>query len=153
MAFLWYVHLTCFCNIQECFHCYGHRRVFLVQQWGKSIRRLLYRQKYFFFFINGQLFYSIFKSYPSLPKSPEFMTLGVSKHGYSTPALKLPSLLLSHSLHNFNETTLSYQIRISHPSFPPNFSALVLHWYHLKSSIYTCCKCFHIYQIYAKRGF
>ena len=47
------------------------------------------------------------------------MTLGVSKHACSTPALKLPSLLLSHSLCNFNETTLSDQIHILRPSPPP----------------------------------
>ena len=37
-------------------------------------------RKVLIFFKNGQLFYVIFKSYPSFLKYPEFMTLGVSKH-------------------------------------------------------------------------
>ena len=41
--------ISCFCDIQECFHCYGHRGAFLMQQWGKSMRQLLCRQKSFDF--------------------------------------------------------------------------------------------------------
>ena len=110
-----------------------------------TMRRLLYGQKSFdFFFKNVQLFYAIFKSYRSILKSPEFIALDVSKHASSTPALKPPSWLLNHSLHNFNETTSSHQIHILSPSLLPKFSALALHCSHLKSSIYTCCKFFHI---------
>ena len=122
-----------------------------MQQWGKVIEAIvIWKEKFWFFFKSGQLFYVIFKSYPSLLKSPEFMALGVSKHASSTPALKPPSWLLNHTLHNFNEPTSSHQIHILCPSLLPKFSALALHYSHLKSSIYTCCKVFHIYQNYDK---
>ena len=122
--------ILCFCDIQKCFHRYSHRGAFLCNN--------------DFFFKNVQLFYAIFKSYRSILKSPEFIALDVSKHASSTPALKPPSWLLNHSLHNFNETTSSHQIHILYPSLLPKFSALALHCSHLKSSIYTCCKFFHI---------
>ena len=88
------------------------------------------------FFKDGQLLYVIFKSYPSLLKFPESMTLGVLKHDYSTPALNPPSWLLNHPLHNFNETTSSHQIHMpltppeifsfSPPLFPSKFNHLYL---------------------------
>ena len=115
-------------------------------QWGDCYKD----RKVLIFFKNGQLFHVTFKSYPSLLKSSEFMTRGVSKHSYNTPALKPQSWLLHHSFHNFNETTLSDQIHILRPSLLPNFLALALHCSHLKSSIYTCGKFFHIYQNYDK---
>ena len=43
--------------------------------------------------MNGKLFYVIFKSCPSLLKSPEFMAPGVLKYAYNTPALKPPQLI------------------------------------------------------------
>ena len=101
-------------------------------------------------FKNGKLFYVILKSHPSLLKSPEFMTPGILKCAYNTPALKPPSLLLGHSRHNFNETTSSDQIHILQPSPLPNFSAFALHCSFLNSSIYTCSKFFHVYQNYDK---
>ena len=52
-----------------------------MQQRGKSME-VIYNfyidRKVLIFFENVQLFYVIFKSYPSLLKSPDFMTLGVS---------------------------------------------------------------------------
>ena len=111
-------------------------------QWGDCYKD----RKVLIFFKNGQLFYVIFKSYPSLLKSSEFMTRVVSKHSYNTPALKPQSWLLHHSFHNFNETTSLDQSHILRPSLLPNFLALALHCSHLKSSIYTCGKFFHIYQ-------
>ena len=135
------MHITCFCDIQERFHRTVIEGLFQCNNEGSRWGDCYIDRKVLIFFKNEQLFYENFKSYPSLLKSPEFMTLGVSKHACSTPALKLPSLLLSHSLCNFNETTLSDQIHILRPSPPPpNCSALSLHWSDLKSSIYTCCK-------------
>ena len=92
---------------------------------------MLYRQKISDFFKNGELFYAIFKSYPSLPKFFEFIALVVSKYDFSTLALKLPSWLLSQSIYNFNKTTSLDQT-------------------HLKWSMYTCCRFFYIYQNYGK---
>ena len=81
-AFLWYMHITCFCDIQDTFYA-----TIRGSQWGDCY----IDRKVLIFFKNGQLFYKIFKSYLSLLKSPEFMTLGVSKHANSTPALLPPA--------------------------------------------------------------
>ena len=133
------MHITCFCDIQERFHRTVIEGLFQCNNEGRQWGNCYINRKVLIFFKNEQLFYANFKSYPLLLKSPEFMTLGVPKHAYSTPALKLPSLLLSHSLCNFNETTSPDQIHILRPSPLPNFSALAFHWSDLKSSIYTCC--------------
>ena len=144
------MHITCFCDIQERFHRTVIEGLFQYNSEGSQWGDCYIDRKVLIFFKNGQLFYANFKSYPSLLKSPEFMTLGVSKHAYSAPALKPPSWLLSHSLYNFNETTSSDQIHILRLSPLPNFSVLALHWSHLNSGIYTCWKFLHIYQNYDK---
>ena len=141
-AFLWYMHITCFCDIQDTFYA-----TIRGSQWGDCY----IDRKVLIFFKNGQLFYKIFKSYLSLLKSPEFMTLGVSKHANSTPALLPPSSWLpSHTLHSFIKTTSSDQVLILRPTPLPNFLALALHCSRLKSSVYTYCNFFHIYQSYDK---
>ena len=63
--FLWY---------KSTFHRYGHIEGFWCNSEEKSIEQFLYKQKSFDFFQkNGNLFYIILKSYPSLLKSPKFV--------------------------------------------------------------------------------
>ena len=80
-------------------------------------------------------FYVIFKSYPSLLKSPGFLTVGVLKNAYKKTALKIPSPA------DYLATPFSPLL---------NFSALALQCSYLKSNIYTCSKFFHFYQNYDK---
>ena len=115
-----------FLRYKPTLHRYGHRvRVFLQQCFFQG-----------FNFLRESCFYVIFKSYPSLLKSPEFLTLGVLKYAYNTTALKNPSPADS----------------LATPFSPLlNFSALALHCSYLKSNIYTWSRFFHIYQNYDKR--
>ena len=145
------MHITCFCDIQERFHPTVIEGLFQCNNEGSQWGNCYIDRKVLNFFKNGQLFYTNFKSYPLLLKSPEFMTLSVSKHAYSTPALKLLSLLLSHSLCNFNETTSPDQIHILRPSPLPNFSALAFHWpSKCKAKHLYLLHVFYIYQNYDK---
>ena len=113
---LLYVPITCFWDIHQRFIFMVIEKGFYAAMRKSQCRHFYINKKVLIFFKNGKLFYVIFKSCPSLLKSPEFR-------------------LLSHSLQNFNETTSSDQNHILHPSPLPNF--LAFHCSYLKSSIYT----------------
>ena len=88
-----------------------------------------------FMYVTESCFCVIFKSHPSLLKSPEFLTPGVLRYTYNTTALKNPSPA------DYLATPFSPLL---------NFSALALHCSYLKSNIYICSKFFHIYRNYYK---
>ena len=119
---LWYVPITCFCDIHQRFIFTVIEKGFYAAMRKIQCRHFYKNKKVLIFFKNGKLFYVIFKSCPSLLKSPEFR-------------------LLSHSLHNFNETTSSHQNHILHPSPLPNF--LAFHCSYLNQAFILT---FHIYQ-------
>ena len=84
---------SCFCDIHQRFivtvierGCYATIR-------GSQCGNFYINKNVLIFFINEKLFYVIFKSCPSLLKSPEFMTPGVLKYAYNSPALKPPQLI------------------------------------------------------------
>ena len=84
---------SCFCDIHQRFivtvierDCYATIR-------GSQCGNFYINKNVLIFFINEKLFYVIFKSCPSLLKSPEFMTPGVLKYAYNSPALKPPQLI------------------------------------------------------------
>ena len=109
---------------------------FFCKNEGKSIQQFYINKKGLIFFSKTEsCFYVIFKSYPSLLKSPEFLTRGVLRCAYNTTALKTPSLA------DYLATPFSPLLSVS---------ALVLHCSYLKSNVYTCSKFFHIYQNYDK---
>ena len=122
---MWYVNITCFWDQDQ------HLLVTVIE-WGffATMRGSQYSN-----FIYTKYFCAIFKSYPSLLKSPEFLTPGVLRCAYNTTALKTPSLA------DYLATPFSPLLSVS---------ALALHCSCLKSNVYTCSKFFHIYQNYDK---
>ena len=105
---------------------------FFCKNEGKSIQQFYINKKGLIFSSKTEsCFYVIFKSYPSLLKSPEFLTPGVLRYAYNTTAIKTPSPA------DYLATPFSPLLI---------FSALALHCSYLKSNIYTCSKFSHIYQ-------
>ena len=93
------------------------------------------------------IFLCSFESYPSLLKSPEFMTLAVLKHAYSAPALKHPA--------DYSATPSATSTKLHCPIkfifyAPSNFPVLYFYCLHLKVSIYTCCGFFYFHRSYDK---
>ena len=78
-AFLWYVHITYFCHVQQRFLRF-------------LLGSFFYAGKVFFFFPKPTFVLDNFESYRSLLKSPEFVAPRVSKEAYSIPVLTPPTL-------------------------------------------------------------
>ena len=142
---------SCFCDIHQCFivtvierGCYAIIR-------GSQCGNFYINKNVLIFFINEKLFYVIFKSCPSLLKSPESMTPGVLKYAYNTPALKPPQLITQALPPQLQRNCIvgsnSYFALLTPPHFfsfgPPPFLFKVKHLY-LKLEV------FHIYQNYDK---
>ena len=110
-----------FLRYKPTFLCYGHRVRFFCNNDGKSIQQFHINKKGLIFFSKTEsCFCVIFKSYPSLLKSPEFLTPGVLRYAYNTTALKTPSSA------DYLATPFSPLL---------NFSALALSCFYLKSNI------------------
>ena len=85
-----------FCNTQQCFLRYGLIRVILCNNEADSMWQVL-DKKVLTAFQKRTIVLHTCENYLTLLKSPEFMSLSVSKHAYSAPALTLPSWVPSFS--------------------------------------------------------
>ena len=124
-----------FLRCKPTFHRYGLRVRFFCNNEGKSMQQFYINRKCLIFSKTENCFYVIFKSSPSLLKSPEFLTPGVLRYAYNTTTLKAFSPA--------DYLAISFSLIL-------NFSALALLCSYLKSSIYTSSNFFHIYQNYDK---